>query len=396
MVDVLSSEQYRHVQKYIEEHDAVYEYPFEIEGRPSPVQPVHRLPLNVLRFNVQNGRYVAERLALERQLGTALDRLNVHHQEQIRRMLKEENPSRWNDLKSDLREHGQQTPAIATAEGDVINGNRRMALLLELHGETHQPKFETMDTIVLPPSINEKALWRIEAGIQLSQQAQLDYGPINNLLKLREGIDAGLSVDDMSAVLLGMKASDIEDRLDRLRLIDMYLSYHGIENEYVYAQQQGLHEYFINLQNAIRAWKKEKLSEAVISKRIQNAFNVMQMVGTPGIKFSQNEFRKIREIYQDADARQSLEKGVGHAISENTQAKEEQLQAIKNAWDDARETVRIKQDRNQPVRNVQYALDRLRAVDADADSFTDERVIQRLYSIKELVAVLIDKYTENV
>ncbi len=389
MTSVLESEQYRHLRKFIDDHGKVYDYPFQIEGVPNPVQAVYRVPLGLLRLNIQNGRYAAERMARERQLGIRFDRLNPEHQRIIRQLLKEENPSRWHDLKVDLREHGQQTPAIVTAEGDVINGNRRMALLLELFDETHNAKFEVMDCTVLPLTVSEKALWRIEAGIQLSQPAQLEYGPINNLLKLREGIVAGLSFADMAAVLLGSSQDDIVESLDRLNLIDRYLDYHSKTGEYVAAQKQGLHEYFVNLQKVIKAWQREGVDKVVISRRIENAFNVMQIVGYPGIKFSQTEFRRIRDIYSDDEARQRLETGIHEAVADDSAVKESTIRGIKNAWDDANEVEKINKDKDQSFKHVKIALDHLKAVDPKSNSFHDGRVARRLLDIETLVTVLL-------
>ena len=50
---------------------------------------------------------------------------------------------------------------------------------------------------------DEKGLWRIEAGLQLSRDKRLDYSPINQLLKIDEGIKAGLTPTQIAATYYG-------------------------------------------------------------------------------------------------------------------------------------------------------------------------------------------------
>lgn len=384
----------------IEKSKPVYETNFRIGGTESSIQPVYCVPHKYLKFNVKNGRYAAERMAKERELGYSLDVSKPEHEMLIRQILKDENPERWLTLKDDIAKERQKEPAIITTEGHVVNGNRRMAILKELYEEKHRDIHETLDCILLPDDISEKALWRIEAGIQLSQPTQLEYGPINNLLKLSEGIEAGLTTGDMEAVLIGMNAREIEKDLERLKLIDSFLTFHNqdvvLEAEYMNLQRQGLHEYFINLQNDINRWKKNKVNPHYIGQRIKTAFNVMQIVGTPGIRFSQSEFRKLKDIYDDSEASHALEVAVNKAISalnsddsESAGLTVETRKEIRNAWADAREIIDIKQEKDHPLRLANTARLALDQIDPDKDSFADDEVGRQLRRIGEKLEKLI-------
>ena len=61
-------------------------------------------------------------------------------------------------------------------------------------------------------------MWLIEAGIQLAKPTQLDYGPINTLLKFKEGIDSGLTATQVAKNIYGLdNEKDIEEKLEILK-----------------------------------------------------------------------------------------------------------------------------------------------------------------------------------
>src|SRR5207245_2353888 len=146
----------------------------------------------------------------------------------IQTLLLEQNKKETAELKESLREHGQLEEGIITFDGAVINANRRMAVLSELHQETSDPKFEFLKVARLPKNVDESDIWRIEAGLQFAKDLRLEYGPVNELLKLREGKSKGLSPKQISHFLMGRySADDVEGRLRVLDLIDSYLEYVG-------------------------------------------------------------------------------------------------------------------------------------------------------------------------
>ena len=69
--------------------------------------------------------------------------------------------------------------------------------------------------------ISEKDLWKIEAGLQLSKEKVADYGPINNLLMIKEGDLAGLSTSEIAAAMYGWSEKQVIADLERLNLIDL-------------------------------------------------------------------------------------------------------------------------------------------------------------------------------
>jgi hypothetical protein len=212
--------------------------------------PIYRFALDILSYNKGNGRIKAEVIEKEAELGRELTPSDEQGQKIIKEILLSITKSENEKIKEDLRKIKQINPGIITCDGIVINGNRRKALLEELYNETGNDEYNYLDVHVLPSDINKAELWLIEAGIQLSAPQQLDYSPINHLLKLREGRTAGLQIEKMAARIYGVSKDKIDADLKRLELIDEYLQDY-LSKDGKYYLVRGLNEHFINLQNIL-------------------------------------------------------------------------------------------------------------------------------------------------
>lgn len=212
--------------------------------------PVYKFSIGDLVFNKANGRIKAEVAEKESELGRQLDRFEDIDQKTIKDLLLAIRPDENEKIKEDLRKNGQRESGIITCDGILINGNRRKAILNELYTETKDDRFKYLDVHVLPSDITKAELWLIEAGIQMSAPQQLDYSPINQLLKLREGTRAGLEIDDMASRIYGISREKIEADLQRLELIDEYLC-DFLRKEGRYYLVRNVNEHFIDLQNII-------------------------------------------------------------------------------------------------------------------------------------------------
>jgi hypothetical protein len=220
-----------------------------VKGKTS-YEPIYRIPNKMLYFNKANGRIKAEIIEKEAEIGREYNIWNENDQQEFKKILlfirREENDK----IKADLINNSQTNPGIITCDGIVINGNRRKALFEELYDEKHDEKYKYLEVQVLPSDINKSELWLIEAGIQLSASQQLDYSPINHLLKLREGKNSGLSEKDIAARLYGVTEETILFDLERLKLIDEYLSdFIGKHGKYYLIKN--LNEHFIDLQDIL-------------------------------------------------------------------------------------------------------------------------------------------------
>ena len=192
------------IDQYIAEHNAAYigDRPLILAGEKKSIN-AYRLPIVLLRYNVSNGRFALEKMEWEQKHGRTLDSQVPEDALEIRKLLLALNPTDTISLHDDLLKYGQLDPGVITYDGAVINGNRRMAVMEDMFERDGDPRFEYLDVMRLPGAVDLKDLWRLEAGLQLSQEQRVNYGPVNELLKIRDGLNAGLNAVTIANSLYG-------------------------------------------------------------------------------------------------------------------------------------------------------------------------------------------------
>lgn len=251
----------------------------------------YRLPIDELKYNIKNGRFAAELIAKEKELGRTLDPLKRKDAEEIKQLLLEQEKEKTESLKADLMRHGQLEPGLITDEGFVINGNKRMAIFEELRSKSGDDRFDYMEFMLLPKGASPKELWRIEAGLQLSDEKRIAYGPINELLKIRQGIEVGLEVNQIAGSIYGLKPSDVKERLAWLQIVEDYLAHTG--NEGRYKEVEGSFEHIKSLYNNIKGLKKRDIKGEELSEFILIEFEAIK------VNASNTQVRKIGEAKRE-------------------------------------------------------------------------------------------------
>lgn len=263
--------------------------PVMIKGKRELLK-VYSIPLDHLYFNIKNGRFKAEYLELVRKNGgKELDPTDEIDSKKIQKLLLDLDPIETKRTTEDIRQRGQWQPGIMTHDGFVIDGNRRLSILTKLTKD--DKKFSLMKVARLPPNVDKNDLWKLEAGIQLGKDEIVKYGPINELLKLKEGIDAGLSELEISHTLYGYDDDkEIKRKLERLRLIDEFLEFNGTPQKYSVLTKTNKVEHFVDAQRIIN-YLKDRSDDPGLKKDIKRAIFGLIQVGK-----SYHEIRKIREI----------------------------------------------------------------------------------------------------
>jgi hypothetical protein len=141
-----------------------------------------------LRFSTLNHRTKAEQMREISKTGRAdlfsADPLGVEAQAaQYRILMGQEG---FGALKADLQERGQQDPAIITAEGVLINGNRRTAAMRSLYIDDNFLKAQYVKCLVLPQDATIEELVNLEAELQVARDFKQDYSWINEALLIEE------------------------------------------------------------------------------------------------------------------------------------------------------------------------------------------------------------------
>lgn len=263
------------ISDYLKEHQGAIlgrKEPYEIDGKRNELDVI-RLPLNDLVYNIRNGRFAAELRELEASEGRRLDPEFEKDKEKIEELLlQDQTKTEW--LKRDIRRVGQLKPATITYDGFIINGNRRAAILNLLYKETGDPRFAYLEAVRLPPEVTAPDLWRFEAGFQLAVELKADYGPVNELLKIKEGKDYGLKNKEIALILGGDNTAEtVQMKIKRLELIEDYLVYFGQDKRYSSVRRQV--EHFINIANIMHRTEWKRLSPDQQSLILHAAYHLI-------------------------------------------------------------------------------------------------------------------------
>jgi len=155
--------------------------------------PVVEIAEGDLLYRAANGRIVAELLAHLRQQGGSLaalvaDEASAATQQLLHGLLVAKAADAAGPVMRELARHGKQTePLLVTADGVLVNGNRRLAAMRELHAgdPDRYAGFAQVTAAVLPADIAAPDVEFLEAALQMAPEIKLAYGWINRRLKLR-------------------------------------------------------------------------------------------------------------------------------------------------------------------------------------------------------------------
>lgn len=156
--------------------------------RPDKELPQVDLEVNWVRLSTLNHRTRSEQMRIAHQLDrpdlfTADPNGEEAQSKQYQILAGQEG---FDDLKADLRERSQQQPAVVTAEGVLINGNRRTAALRSLlNDDDHQPS-RYITCLVLPADANLREMVDLETELQIAREFKEAYTWVNEALLIEE------------------------------------------------------------------------------------------------------------------------------------------------------------------------------------------------------------------
>lgn len=382
---VLQSESALSIRDYIKSHPTckLGKYKVEISGKVEALS-YYKLPIDLLLYNPDNGRLAMEKRDWEEKEGRSLTNEDA---DEIRRLLLELEEDKTKKLRADIRQKGQIEPGVITFDGVVINGNRRMAIIQELHKEEAHGKWKFLEAAILPEEIGEQDLWKIEAGLQLSKEKVAPYHPVNDLLKLKQGLDRELSLDELAAAMYGWDPQKVQESLERLELIEQFLEMIHKKDDYGVIKDLRLNEYFINVQKYIVATaEKKRVPKRQKTKYIRYAFRVIQSIALEKKETKKKgrghmEIRRLGEILNDPDVFAEFE----DAINEGGGVTKVSRSRILDAFDDAKELIKLKAYKARPTKLIDRAIKALKSINRGNPSFKDDEVREKITELHKLV-----------
>ncbi len=339
------------------------------------------VPVKLLRYRKDNGRIASDVYSYEKSV-KILDEEDDDDQMTLEKFLREKDPDQTQNLKNSILHQGQDDPAIITCDGFLINGNRRKMVFQLLKGETHDPKYDRMNVVILPgkndaggaPTLKE--VEQIENRYQLQKDGKSEYSNFDRALSIRRKIASGMSLEDQLSDdpnFVSLSPGDLkkqvkkyeEEFLKPLECIDRYLEYLG-RNGYYHSisskvgDREGKWQAFLDYyQYVYKKMENEKerirlgINEDEIGRVEDVAFKLIRLREFPNLKvhilmrylpkYLSNEVSKeeLFELNKIQD--------INLAEIKNIEGKEEDYDTIDQKW--------RKNNRTEIIRRVRKAMD---------------------------------------
>lgn len=151
-------------------------------------RPFVELEVDWVRFSTLNHRTRAEQLSAIHKTGNlqlfTADPMGPSAQKAQYDILRTQDG--FEALKQDLGSRKQQEPAVVTADGVLINGNRRAAALRNLYVDDHVLTAQYVQCLVLPEDATSAEIIDLEAELQVARDFKEEYSWINEALLIEE------------------------------------------------------------------------------------------------------------------------------------------------------------------------------------------------------------------
>ncbi|MCB9958437.1 MAG: hypothetical protein H6843_07545 [Rhodospirillaceae bacterium] len=226
--------------------------------------PVRALDPDSLFYRTDNGRILLEIREYCRDHAIAVEDLKALEatapiQAALHDLLMDKASDETASILAELERHAVQTePLLITADGVVVNGNRRLASMRALHRRdpTRYAAFAQVLAAVLPAGTTTTDIEFIEADLQMAPDLKLGYGWVNRRLKLRDharDLPRELVVDAYRL----QDAGAIDRELAELELAERYLDYAGKPG--AYGEVADAEDRFVALHQILSEQKNERL-----------------------------------------------------------------------------------------------------------------------------------------
>lgn len=219
-----------HLRKMIEvakKREPPITFPLRWKGQDIPLHII-RTDVRFLRYNLESGR--THRMQLEYLASHPDDPKDLFDDPESKAaqdaqetillgMVKQEG------LEKDLLDEGQREPAIITYDGFVVNGNRRLAAM-------RKNDIQHMNCVVLPEDATPKDLYRLELDLQMAADTRMDYTWVDELLHIRYGISKVRERKEDVAKAMRIDPKELERKERMLGYVDWYLEWSKAPGQY--------------------------------------------------------------------------------------------------------------------------------------------------------------------
>lgn len=388
-------------------------------------EKVWHIPLDFLIYNKYNGRIGSEILSYEKENGELNAELDKDR-EIIETFLWESKEDRNETTMDNLLINHQQRHGIVTADGIIVDGNRRAMLLNRLFHKREELGYsfrevdhcQYFDAIILPDDAEEKDIQQLETIYQMGEDDKLDYNPIEKYLKCKRLKQLGYSIEDIAG-FMSQKTAQIVDWLNILSLMEEYLQAYGYDG--IYTRLEKTEGPFVDLENYLASYARRGANVRNVDWGYTDSdISDLKVVCFDYIRarYEGKDFREIAKtgnkgsIFFFKDLWDDFLKHHQEKIPPDEETVEEMrqrqpdvplsilLRQRDNTWkDNAIESLREnlnrfarklddKRDANKPADLIERALSALNAVDYNQESFKNDTRIEEM--VKEIHKICLD------
>ena len=139
----------------------------------------------------------------------------------------------FDELKKDLEKRGQQEPALVTADGILINGNRRAAALRSLYQKDDHGEARYIQCVVLPADATREELVDLETELQIARDFKQEYGWINEAFLIEELFERENKDFARVATRMHRELADIRSQYEKLQHVRQLVELSGGVRQFI-------------------------------------------------------------------------------------------------------------------------------------------------------------------
>ena len=396
------------------------------------IRKAYKVPIELLRFRKNNGRIASDVMTYEKSKGP-LNETTDFGQSELKRFLILKDPDPTKQLTNSIIKDGQEEYAIITADGFLINGNRRkMVLESLLEKNKGDERYSYLKVIMLPgiselepPPTNEE-IEQIENRYQFQSTGKAEYYNFDMALAVKRKLDLGMELEE---ILLddpnyeGLKGKTLTNKIQKfrdeylepLKCVDRYLEYLNRPGHYNTisegrGDQEGRWQAFLDYYNLVykkiksekerikygiqegEEGKIENIAFKIIRKRIlqgvdKKAHQIMRqfpkLLVNPYakkelFKLASTEFKLTKEEITNEEGKEIDEK-LKDIMWGNKYAKEV-IWPVKKAFD----IINNIKGQNTPIDLLVEALEKLNQSNMDLNSISIDRIDEAMKLTREI------------
>lgn len=362
---------------------------------------IFEIPMEALIYNVQNGRIGSVVKTFEHSYGV-LDPEKQEDSLTIAKMLYNSNEIANKKTRSDIAKCGQMEAGIITADGILVDGNRRASLMWSILTDPNadpneKARCERFRTVVLPENATQKDILRLETTYQLGTDEKVGYNAIEKYLHARDMEEKGFSIGEIEEYM-GETNNSVQELLEVATLIDDYLDNCDCVGLYT-RLPKGFEDDLLKLNTAVKKIRKGSISwipttklnkvetdlKAVcfdyirLNMKKEDGFEFRDILQTSGGNFLQNEdvWNDFVENWQNAVDQveeESIDAIIDRASGEDLERelnkrdnkwRETVKDSMKDAFKNAKDIIDNQREKEKPNALLRKVINALNGVDLE-------------------------------